>query len=86
MFWDNDSDNDTQIPLLVLWLVIGAVFFTVRMGFINVRGFGHAIEIVRGKYDNPDAVGEVTHFQALTAALSATVGLGNIAGVAIAIG
>lgn len=80
-----DTSNDTKIPLLVLWLVIGAVFFTVRMGFINLRGFGHAIEIVRGKYDNPDDVGEVSHFQALTAALSATVGLGNIAGVALAV-
>ncbi len=86
MFWDNDSENNQEIPLLVLWLVIGSIFFTVRMGFINLRGFGHAIQIVRGKFDKPGDVGEVTHFQALTAALSATVGLGNIAGVAIAVG
>ena len=72
-------------PLIVLWLVCGALFFTVRMGFVNVRMFTHAIDIVLGKYDRPDAQGEVSHFQALAAALSATVGLGNIAGVAVAI-
>lgn len=55
------------------------------MGFVNFRAFGHAISVVRGHYDNPTETGEVTHFQALAAALSATVGLGNIAGVAIAI-
>lgn len=74
-----------NLPLAVAWLVVGATFFTIRMGFINVRGFWHAIQVTRGKYDNPDDHGEVSHFQALTAALSATVGLGNIAGVAIAI-
>ncbi len=73
------------MPFIVLWLIIGAVFFTLRMGLINIRAFGHAISIVRGRYDNPSETGEVTHFQALSAALSATVGLGNIAGVAIAI-
>jgi AGCS family alanine or glycine:cation symporter len=73
------------LPFIVLWLIIGAVFFTLRMGFINFRGFGHAISVVQGHYDNPSETGEVTHFQALSAALSATVGLGNIAGVAIAI-
>lgn len=75
----------TAIPFAVALLVSGAVFFTVRMGFINLRGFAHAISVTAGKYDNPEDEGEVTHFQALTAALSATVGLGNIAGVAIAI-
>ncbi|QDT41210.1 Amino-acid carrier protein AlsT [Gimesia alba] len=74
------------VPLAVLWLVIGATYFTLRMNFINLRAFKHAILLVLGKYDNPEDEGEVTHFQALTAALSATVGLGNIAGVAIAIG
>tara|TARA_R110002095_G_scaffold94422_3_gene82238 strand:+ start:10417 stop:12102 length:1686 start_codon:yes stop_codon:yes gene_type:complete len=73
------------IPLAVLWLVIGATYFTFRMNFINLRAFKHSILLVLGKYDDPDDEGEVTHFQALTAALSATVGLGNIAGVAIAI-
>ncbi|AFY54045.1 amino acid carrier protein [Rivularia sp. PCC 7116] len=72
-------------PLIVLWLIFGAIFFTIRMGFVNFRMFGHAVDIVRGKYDDPNAPGEVSHFQALATALSATVGLGNIAGVAIAI-
>ena len=75
----------TDIPFVVLWLVIAAVFFTVRMRFVSLRLFKHAIHVVRGKFENPDDVGEVTHFQALSSALSATVGLGNIAGVAIAV-
>ena len=75
----------TNVPFIVIWLLVGAVFFTVYMGFINVRGFWHAIRLTRGDYDNPDDAGEVTHFQALSSALSGTVGLGNIAGVAIAI-
>lgn len=72
-------------PLIVLWLICGGIFFTIRMGFVNFRMFAHAIDIVRGKYDDPNALGEVSHFQALAAALSATIGLGNIAGVAIAV-
>ena len=76
----------TEIPLVVIWLVLGAIFFTVRMGFINFWGFKHALDLVRGKFDDPNhKKGEVSHFQALATALSATVGLGNIAGVAIAI-
>jgi len=73
------------LPIIVVWLIMGAVVFTLYMGFINIRGFKHAIDIVRGKYDNPNDKGEVSHFQALATALSGTVGLGNIAGVAIAI-
>ncbi len=73
------------VPVVVLWLVLGAIYFTLRMGFVNLRGFRHAIDVTRGKYDNPDDEGEVSHFQALASALSATVGLGNIAGVAIAV-
>ncbi len=75
----------STIPLIVFWLILGAITFTVMMRFVNIRGFKHAIELVRGDYDDPNEPGEVTHFQALTTALSATVGLGNIAGVAIAI-
>ncbi|HUT89519.1 MAG TPA: alanine/glycine:cation symporter family protein [Thermoguttaceae bacterium] len=75
----------TSVPLVVVWLFGGALFFTLRMGFINVRGFWHAIRVTRGDYDDPDDAGEVSHFQALASALSATVGLGNIAGVAIAV-
>jgi AGCS family alanine or glycine:cation symporter len=73
------------MPVVVAWLLAGSIFFTLRMNFVNLRMFGHAIQLVRGKYDDPDAAGEVSHFQALATALSATVGLGNIAGVAIAV-
>ncbi len=79
------EDVQTTVPLVVLWLVFAAVLFTLYMRFVNVCMFGHAIAVVRGKYDDPDCKGEVTHFQALASALSATVGLGNIAGVAIAV-
>ncbi len=75
-----------ELPFIVVWLFVGACFFTVRMGFINIRGFWHAIRLTRGDYDRPTSKGEVSHFQALSSALSATVGLGNIAGVAIAVG
>lgn len=73
------------IPFIVIWLVLGALFFTIRMGFINIRGFKHSIDLAKGKYDDPDAPGQVTHFQALATAVSGTVGLGNIAGVAVAV-
>jgi AGCS family alanine or glycine:cation symporter len=86
IFWDNaPGDTGLVLPLAVFWLVLGAIFFTIRMGFINIRAFGHAIQVTRGKYDDPKDAGEVSHFQALATALSATVGLGNIAGVAIAV-
>ncbi len=78
-------DAGTGFPFIVLWLIAGAIFFTVRMQFINIRAFKHAIDVVRGQYDDPEEEGEVSHFQALATALSATVGLGNIAGVAIAV-
>jgi AGCS family alanine or glycine:cation symporter len=81
MFWDPVR----TVPFVVAWLVVAAIFLTIRMGFINLRGFRHAIAITRGKYTNPDEPGDVSHFQALSTALSATVGLGNIAGVAIAV-
>jgi alanine or glycine:cation symporter, AGCS family len=80
------GDKPATAPLAVLWLVFGAVFLTLRMGFINFRGFRHAIDITMGKYDRKEDAGEVNHFQALSTALSATVGMGNIAGVATAIG
>jgi len=77
--------GENGFPFIVLWLFVAAIFFTIRMGFINVRGFKHAIEVVQGKFDDPHDDGEVSHFQALATALSGTVGLGNIAGVAVAI-
>ena len=73
------------IPFIVIWLVLGALFFTLRMGFINIRGFRHSLDLAKGKYDDPNAPGQVTHFQALATAVSGTVGLGNIAGVAVAV-
>ena len=81
----NGTPKKTKIPFVVFWLVVGALFFTLFMRFINVKGFFHAIQLVRGKYDDPEDKGEVSHFQALVTALSGTVGLGNIAGVAVAI-
>jgi AGCS family alanine or glycine:cation symporter len=74
-----------QLPVVVLWLVVGAVFFTFYMGFINLRGFKHAIQLVRGDYADPNSHGEVSHFQALATAVSGTVGIGNIGGVAVAV-
>ncbi len=74
-----------EIPFVLIWLLVGALFFTVYMKFVNVRSFRHALDVVRGKFDDPDHPGEVSHFQALTAALSGTVGVGNIAGVAMAV-
>ncbi|NBB98461.1 MAG: amino acid carrier protein [Alphaproteobacteria bacterium] len=75
----------TSIPWIVGWLVIGAVVFTLYFGFVQFRSFGHALALVRGKYTDPKDAGEVSHFQALATALSGTVGLGNIAGVAVAV-
>lgn len=85
IFFTVPVSSDKQIPFVLIWLIAGAVIFTLYFKFINIRGFGHAIDVVRGKFDDPDDPGEVSHFQALTAALSGTVGVGNIAGVAMAI-
>jgi AGCS family alanine or glycine:cation symporter len=86
-FWDGaPGETDLQVPLVVLWLVVGAIFFTLRFRFVNFRGFRHAIDCVLGRYSKRDETGDISHFQALSAALSGTVGLGNIAGVAVAIG
>ena len=76
----------TNFPWIVLWLVIGATIFTLYFGFVQFRFFGHAISLVKGDYSDPNDAGEVSHFQALATALSGTVGLGNIAGVAVAVG
>lgn len=77
--------NNVEVPFIVVWLAIAAVFFTFYLRFVNIWGFKYAIDIVKGKYTHEGDPGEITHFQALTAALSGTVGLGNIAGVAVAI-
>ena len=81
----NGTEKTIKVPFMVIWLILGALFFTIRFRFINFRGIKHSLQLVRGKYDDPEAIGEVTHFQALATAVSGTVGLGNIAGVAVAI-
>jgi AGCS family alanine or glycine:cation symporter len=80
LFW-----TGLKLPFILVIMVFGGLFFTFRYGFINVKMFRHAIDVVKGKFDDPSHKGEITHFQALTSALSATVGLGNIGGVAVAI-
>ena len=77
--------NGSSMPFIVAWLIFGGVYFTIRFGFINIKMFSHSFKIIIGKYKTKDDVGEITPFQSLSTALSATVGLGNIAGVAIAI-
>ncbi|WP_028468631.1 alanine/glycine:cation symporter family protein [Neptunomonas japonica] len=75
----------TSFPWIVLWLVVGATVFTFYFGFIQFRAIRHSIALVKGDYSDPNDAGEVSHFQALATALSGTVGLGNIAGVAVAV-
>ncbi|MEZ4775838.1 MAG: sodium:alanine symporter family protein [Bacteroidia bacterium] len=72
-------------PVLIVMLLLTGVFLTIRLGFIQFRRLGHGFAVATGKYDDPNDPGDVSHFQALATALSATVGIGNIAGVAIAI-
>ena len=76
----------TNFPWIVMWLVIAATIFTFYFAFVQLRFFSHAIALVKGDYSDPNDAGEVSHFQALATALSGTVGLGNIAGVAVAVG
>ncbi|MET9354103.1 alanine/glycine:cation symporter family protein [Streptomyces sp. NPDC006617] len=75
----------TDLPLIVAWLVVAGLVFTGWFGLVQLRKFKLAVDVVRGKYDEKGSTGEVNHFQALTAAVSGTVGLGNIAGVAVAV-
>lgn len=77
--------NSFLAPILVIGLLGAGLFLTLRLRFIQIRKLAHGFAVASGKYDNPDEPGDVSHFQALTTALSATVGIGNIAGVAIAI-
>ena len=76
----------TSFPWIVMWLVVAATVFTLYFGFVQFRFFSHSIGLVKGDYSDPNDAGEVSHFQALATALSGTVGLGNIAGVAVAVG
>ncbi len=79
------ADVVWSYPVVGLCL-LGAVFFTLRLGFVQLRALPHAIALIRGRYDKADEQGEISHFQALSAALSGTIGIGNIGGVAVAIG
>lgn len=81
---DTGDLTGAEMPFLVTWLALGALFFSFYHRFLTIRGFGHAIDVLRGKFTSSDDHGDVSPFRALTSALSATVGLGNIAGVAIA--
>lgn len=80
-----DLMNDFLSPILVIGLLGAGAFLTIRLGIIQLRRLGHGFAVTSGKYDDPSDPGDVSHFQALTTALSATVGIGNIAGVALAI-
>jgi len=79
------ADLGTGLPFIVAVLLLGGIYYSFYFGWLSLRGFRHSIDVIRGRYDNPDDPGEIPHFQALTSALSATIGLGNIAGVAIAV-
>ncbi len=83
-FWAGAVDIAWGLPLVIL-LVSAGVYLTIACRFLPFRGLKHAFDILRGKFDNDDDPGEISHFQALSSALSATIGMGNIAGVAIAI-
>jgi AGCS family alanine or glycine:cation symporter len=89
LFWDPFAAVGiilpAKFPFIIVWLIAGALFFTLYLRFVNVSAFGHAIGIVLGKYDKKSHSGEISHFQALATATASTVGLGNIAGVAVAI-
>jgi len=74
-----------QLPLIIVWLIGASVFFTFYFNFLNLRGFKHAFHLLRGDYSKPGHSGELSHFQALATAVSGTVGIGNIGGVAIVI-
>ena len=79
------ADFGSGLPLIVAVLLLGGIYYSFFFSWLTFRAFRHAIDVIRGRYDDPSDPGEISHFQALTSALSATIGLGNIAGVAIAV-
>jgi AGCS family alanine or glycine:cation symporter len=83
--WWGPTFGSEQVPIAVIMLLGTGLFLTVRLGFIQLRRLGHGFAVTSGRYDDPNEPGDVSHFQALSTALSATVGIGNIAGVAIAL-
>jgi AGCS family alanine or glycine:cation symporter len=86
LVWDRGIPfRGQEIPWVVIALLGTGLFLTIRLGFLQLRKLGHGFAVTSGIYDDPNEPGDVSHFQALTTALSATVGIGNIAGVALAI-
>lgn len=85
VFYEVPLPGGVSVPVIMIWLIVAAVVFTLYFRFINVRGFAHGYRLIRGDYADASSPGEISHFQALTSAVSGTVGLGNIAGVAVAI-
>jgi len=83
-FWEIAVDYAWGLPLVFL-LIGSGLYFTLAGRFLPFRAIGHAIAILRGKYDKDDDPGEISHFQALSSALSATIGMGNLSGVAVAL-
>ena len=79
------ASNFVWGPVMMVLLLGTGLYLTVRLGFLQFRYFRHAVKCITGKYDDPSEQGDITHFQALCSALSATIGTGNIAGVATAI-
>ena len=84
IFWEI-SFFQNNLPLIVVWLVLASIFFTFYFRFINISAFSEGLKVAFGKYDKKSDPGEITPFQSFTAAMSGTIGLGNIAGVAVAI-
>ena len=74
-----------EIPLILVWLAAASIYLTIHLEFVNIRYFKHGVDLVRGKFDKKGEKGEINRFQALATSLSGTVGLGNIAGVAVAV-
>lgn len=83
--WGGFSVGGEVVPIAAIALLGTGIFLTLRLGFVQIRRLGHGFAVTSGKYDDPNEPGDVSHFQALSTALSATVGIGNIAGVAIAL-
>jgi AGCS family alanine or glycine:cation symporter len=75
----------TELPLIMVWLIMGGVVCTIAFRFVNLRGFRHSARVIRGDYSSKDHPGEASPFQALSTAVSGTVGLGSIGGVAVAV-
>lgn len=81
----NAAGAPLQLPLIVVWLAAAGLFFTCYLKFLNIRHFKHAIDCLTNKYEEPNAKGQISNFDSLASCLSATIGLGNIAGVAVAV-